>query len=387
MHRSFGLLGASLLGAGFGLAMACGAAWAQAAPGASLFDAMERPRLVPPPKSKQSPAATACATGGGRVALDARLSACSDLIDSGKWKGKDIAWAYANRAAVHDAQGHADKALADCDKALSLDPDLSLPYQIRGDLRLKRGETDKALADYDAAIRRGARYAAIFIDRGNLLLARGEADRALADFDMALQFNPGSARALVARGGAFFTNGEFFRARKDLDRAIELEPADALAHFNRGSVIFAQGDRAAAAGDFREAARLDPNNVYAALWLFLSGDGAAARDDLKSRTAQASPAVWPRPVAAFFLGEKDAAELLAAASRADERCEAQFYIGAARLLAGAGEEARPYLQRAAEICPRDFSESVQAKTALKSLEPAPPASAPETADPAGPLQK
>jgi lipoprotein NlpI len=348
-----------------------GAACAQNAPGMDVFQSLERPRVVPPPPSKQSPAATACATGGGRVSLDARLATCTSLIDSGKWKGRDIAWAYANRAAVHDAQGQADKALADCDKALALDPDLILPHQIRGDIWLKRGETAKALADYDAAIQRGASYAGIFIDRGNLLLASGETDKAIADFDRALALNPKSGRALVARGGALFTAGDFLRARADLDTAIEREPGAALAWFNRGSVDYALGDRAKAAENFRQAQRLDAKNAYAALWLFIASDGEAAKAELAAQAKKLAPTAWPRPVVQFYLGEKDAAQLLAAATTAAERCEAQFYLGQQKLLAGAGEQARPFLQQAVDICPKDFSEFVQAKIGVKSLDAAP----------------
>ena len=128
-----------LLGASFAAALASGAAGAEDKFSLDRFGGMEAPRVVPQPKSKQSPAATACATGGGRVALDARIAACTNLINSGQWKGKDIGWAYANRCAVYSAQGRDDKALPDCVQAISLDPDSVIPYQIRGDIAVEAG--------------------------------------------------------------------------------------------------------------------------------------------------------------------------------------------------------------------------------------------------------
>src|SRR5271157_3667562 len=118
-------------GASLAATLACGAAGAEDRFSLDRFGGMEAPRVVPQPKSKQSPAATACATGNGQVALDLRITACTSLIESGQWKGKDIGWAYANRCAVYSAQGRDDKALADCVHAISLDPETVIPYQIR----------------------------------------------------------------------------------------------------------------------------------------------------------------------------------------------------------------------------------------------------------------
>ncbi len=343
------------------------------------------PRVVPPPKSKQSPAANACATGGGRIELDARIAACTNLIDSGKWKGKDIGWAYANRCAVYSAQGRDDKALGDCVQAILLDPDSVIPYQIRGDIALKRGESDKALADYDSAIQHGARYAAIFVDRGNLLLAKGESEKALADFNQALEINPNSARALVARGAARFTGGDFAPAIADFDKAIELTPDNSLAWFNRGSAFFAKGDAAKAAENFKQALTLSPANAYAALWLFIASGNANAKSELQAHAARLSQKSWPWPVVQFYLGAKDGAQTIAAASNPGEQCEAQFYVGEERAMNKAASEALPYLRKAVEICPKDFGEMIQARSELKKLEAAPPkpeapAAKPEPAD-------
>ena len=287
-------------GATFAAALACGSAGAQDRLLTAQFGGMDMPRVVPPPKSKQSPAANACATGGGRIELDVRIAACTNLIESGKWKGKDIGWAYANRCAVYSAQGRHDKALVVALQAILLDPDSVIPYQIRGDIALKRGESDKALADYDSAIQHGARYAAIFVDRGNLLLAKGELEKALADFNQALDINPNSARALVARGAARFTGGDFAPAIADFDKAIELTPDNSLAWFNRGSAFFAKGDAAKAAENFKQALTLSPANAYAALWLFIASGNANAKSELRVHAAKLSQKSWPWPVVQFL---------------------------------------------------------------------------------------
>ncbi len=97
-----------------------GAALAQApAPGSTpSMEQMVDPfaiRTLPTPggapaAKKQSAAAEACANNDGKIAPLARAEACGKLIDSGKWKGGEIAWAYANRCFALFELKSADKA-------------------------------------------------------------------------------------------------------------------------------------------------------------------------------------------------------------------------------------------------------------------------------------
>ena len=74
----------------------------------------------------------------------------------------------------------------------------------------------------------------------------------------------------------------------------------------------------------------------------------------------------------FYLGAKDGAQTIAAANNPAEHCEAQFYVGEERAMNKAANEALPYLRKAVEICPKDFGETIQAKSELKKLEAALP---------------
>ncbi|WP_294536496.1 tetratricopeptide repeat protein [uncultured Rhodoblastus sp.] len=326
-------------------------------------------RLIPIPKQQQSPAASACANAGGTYSAEARLAGCATLIDSGKWKGREIAWAYANRCIVYHAQGETQKAQANCDAAIQQDPGSWLAYQMRGEIAEKLGSPDKALADYDKAIEVGARNAAIFVNRGDIFLAGGHADRALADFNKAIELNDRSVLAYIGRGGAFVARGDADSAIADFGKVIELAPDKAIAWFDRGAAFFAKGENARAAQDFTQALRLDPSNAYAAIWRFLArarvGDGDAAKAELLAGSAKISRTAWPWPAAQLFLGDKDAGETLAAAKSPGDQCEAQFYLGEERLLKNARDESLAYFRKAAEICPRNFSEYFQALNELK----------------------
>jgi len=359
----------------FGLVFASAAAVAQdRSPVTDFVNPTERPRVIPQPQSitptqAQSPDANRCAKVDAAISAEARVAACGKLIESGKWNGKDIAWAYANRCIAFDRLGKTDNALADCVKALSLDSDNVAALQIRGNILQGRGETDKALADYDQAIALGASNALVFVDRGNIWIAKGDADKALADFDRAVELNDKSAPIYLDRGSAWLAKGDADKALADFDRAIEITPNNVIAWTNRGDAAMIKGDKAKAAADFKQALKLNPANAYAALWLFLAREGAAeAATELQAQAAKLPQDAWPWPVVQYYLSGKDAQAMLAAAKTPDDQCEAQFYLGMESLLKKANSEALPYIRKAAETCPKNFAEYFQAVSELKRLD-------------------
>jgi lipoprotein NlpI len=369
-------LAVSLIGAG----LAIGPVAAQEAPPSmslapkNIDPPMGAPRYIPRPRTEtpQSPDAVACANAGGQA--EARLAACSKLIESGNWKGKNIAWAHANRCVVEHALGRSEKALADCDTAIELDSQNPVPYQVRAELLGAKGEKAKAFDDYAKAIELGARNAALYLGRGNLLLAAGDADKAVADYDEAVKIDEKNALAYMDRAGARLFQDQIDAAIGDFDKTIALKPGNVFAWYNRGAAYFEKGDKDKAIENFREALKLDPANAYAGLWLFIArGGDAEAKAGLQADSQKFSKKSWPWPVAQFYLGEKDTQQLSTAATTPGDQCEAQFYIGQDRLLKKAGEEAAPYLRKAVETCPKDFIEVFHARSELKKLDPAAPA--------------
>ena len=79
---------------------------------------------------------------------DMLIGACTATIQSGKWSGKDLAWAYLNRCIAYQRKQQWDDAIRDCGTALQLDP-TSNAYDARGTAYRKKGEYDRAIQDYD----------------------------------------------------------------------------------------------------------------------------------------------------------------------------------------------------------------------------------------------
>ena len=88
------------------------------------------------------------------------------------------------------ALGRPERALADYDRAIELDPHYAEAYYARGNLHASRGDNGQAIADYGHAINYNARLAAAYYSRGRLYGLEGDYQQALADLEMYLERSP-----------------------------------------------------------------------------------------------------------------------------------------------------------------------------------------------------
>jgi tetratricopeptide (TPR) repeat protein len=81
------------------------------------------------------------------------VAACGPVIDNEKAAKADRIKALVARASAFGRKDQLERAIADDDAALRLDPALADTFNDRGELWWKRGDRPKALADFAAAIR------------------------------------------------------------------------------------------------------------------------------------------------------------------------------------------------------------------------------------------
>ncbi len=89
---------------------------------------------------------------------EASIRACTKIIKSKRVFGtriskKDLAIIYINRGAAYYYKGQYDRAIADFDQAIKLNPKDAEVYFIRGNAYQNKGQFDRAIADYDQAIK------------------------------------------------------------------------------------------------------------------------------------------------------------------------------------------------------------------------------------------
>jgi tetratricopeptide (TPR) repeat protein len=350
-------------------------------------------------------------TGNPDVPPEREIAGRTNAIQSGKYSGKDLSWAYHNRGSAHYGKGDFDPSIADYSEAVRLDPKSASAYGGRGLAYFDKGDFDRAIADYNEAIKLDPKSASFYNKsasvyyngRGATYSDKGDYDRAIADYSEAIRFDPKFIPAYTNRGDAYSTKGDYERAIAAYSEAINVDPKSVIAYLHRGLAYFDKGDDdraiadsteaikrdgksvfayqvrgivylyanslAQAQADFKQATELSPKYAYAALWL----DIAERRSNLPSHLVAAAKRLdmgaWPAPLVRLFLGEATPAAVLSAADHADpikkkgRICEANLFGAEYALLQNKREEAVRLYRLAASDCPPIFLEAGAAKAA------------------------
>jgi tetratricopeptide (TPR) repeat protein len=162
---------------------------------------------------------------------------CDAAIRSGTLTDEQLASATLRRGQAWAATGKAsDRAMADYDAALRLNPGLTEAYVSRGLLYRTQSDVDRAIADYSAALAIDPRYAAAWVNRGTAWRAKGDLDKAISDYNSALAVEPDNALAFGNRCNAWRDKGEPDRAIADCTAALQRMPRFASALNNRGRI-------------------------------------------------------------------------------------------------------------------------------------------------------
>ena len=262
--------------------------------------------------------------------------------------------AYCTRALAKVGGGDSDGALADCNKAVELNPRDSAAYSSRAFARYSKVDLDGSLADCDKAIELDPRNSSAYCHRGIVKEHKGDIDGALAEYDKAIEVNPKDSTAYDVRGLAKIGKGDLDGALPDFDKAIELNPRASAAYRNRGHCHFTRADYAAAAADYRSRLSLTSGDEDCALLLYLarrkSGeDGSPELSELEHKYGTAN--AWPAAVLRLYLGSLTPDGVVAAAVEGVVRypgsrmCEAYFYVGQWHLLRGEKDKGVEFLKR------------------------------------------
>ena len=159
---------------------------------------------------------------------------------------------YYNRGTVYAFRGDFERAIADYDKAIELNPNFVDAYYNRGLIYEKRG-------------------------LGNILRGRDYFERAIADYDKAIELNPNFAKAYNNRGIAYYNLGliayalpnvlggqnYFEKAIADFSKAIRLRVDDPKVYFNRSLIWLKWEDWEKAKADLARARDIGFDIVHA----------------------------------------------------------------------------------------------------------------------------
>ncbi len=82
--------------------------------GAAALSLAAAPAFVAPARADDS---KVCVDGNGA----AKIAACTRAIQSGRWRGRDLAWAFIDRGNGYEGGGDPDRAIADYQAAIRLE--------------------------------------------------------------------------------------------------------------------------------------------------------------------------------------------------------------------------------------------------------------------------
>jgi tetratricopeptide (TPR) repeat protein len=171
--------------------------------------------------------------------------------------------AYIARANSYDDKGDHDRAIADYDQAIALDPKNTYGYYNRALAYRRKNDFDRAIADYTETIALDPKYVDAYYGRGIAYENKHDYDRAIADYTDTIKLDPKRTDAYIGRGNAYDDKGDHDHAIADYTQAIAIDPKNSSAYYNRALTYRRKNDFDHAITDYTQAITLDPKYVDA----------------------------------------------------------------------------------------------------------------------------
>jgi tetratricopeptide (TPR) repeat protein len=157
-----------------------------------------------------------CVNATGRDGIDA----CSRVIASGETGRRGRAVAYYHRGQAWLKTGDDNRAIADFDASIRLDPASAWTFNNRGTAWYFKGDREHALDDFNEAVRLDPDYALAWHNRGEVRKDKGDLNGAIADYGTAIRLDPGYTAAYADRALAYERIDEVTRAVQDFRTAL-----------------------------------------------------------------------------------------------------------------------------------------------------------------------
>lgn len=290
--------------------------------------------------------------------------------------------AYYNRALVETGKRDFGKAVADFERAIQLNPRFARAYNDLGLVHANEGDLDQAVSDFGHALKINPRFAEAHNSLGSVEAMKGDLDGAMAEFNFAVQLDPDFGQAFDNLGSAKLKKGDLEGATANFEQALRINPRDYQALRGEGLCRYATGDLSGAVSPLIVSSELPPQAgdgyLHLVIWLVRAEQGqlASANQELSAYLKNRGPAAhdWLSKIGAFLLGQMDEPGLLAAADSENpqtdraQHCEAWFYAGMKRRLAGDRQGAVNCFKNCLATQESTFDEYMLAQAELRRLQ-------------------
>jgi len=157
-------------------------------------------------------------------------------------------------------KGQVNEAMAQCQRALEIDPNYAEAHSNLGLALFQKGQVDEAVAQFQKALEINPNDAEADYNLGNALFQKGQVDEAVAQYQKALEIQPSFAAAHSNLGNALFQKGQLNEAVAQFQKALEINPNDAEVHYNLGNALFQKGQVDEAVTQYQKVLEIDPNS-------------------------------------------------------------------------------------------------------------------------------
>jgi protein O-mannosyl-transferase len=173
-------------------------------------------------------------------------------------------------ASYYTTEKDRENAMKCYNTSIECNPEFSLAYNARGNLKKEGGDYEGALNDYNMAIKLNPKYMTAYYNRGIANAALDQLSAAIKDYDRSIRLGNRSSAVYYNRGNAKRRKGQYKEAIKDYTQAVKIDPDYPLAFFNRGLTKAAMKNHKDAITDIDKAIKIDPKNH-----LFYNGKGVS----------------------------------------------------------------------------------------------------------------
>lgn len=132
-------------------------------------------------------------------------------------------------------------------------------HLLAGQTALKLNEFERARANADAAMRLNPRLPGLWTLRGTALQYLGDNQAAIADLRKAVEADPADFEAHLTLGAVLYSERDLVTAREHLERALRLNPASTLALYQLARLLRAQGELETALKSLEKVVRDQPD--------------------------------------------------------------------------------------------------------------------------------
>jgi tetratricopeptide (TPR) repeat protein len=194
-----------------------------------------------------------------------------------------------NKAKVLDASD-SERALADLDAALRLDPRAMPALVLKAKLLNSAGRHDEAIVAANEAVRLAPNYSDARATRAAVLSASGKGAEAVADIDSAIAANPKSLDLYLSKANLLRKLGRRDDALKVAKAMVEASPNETFAHVAAAKIYDAFGDRTDALAQIDRALAIKPE-----AYIYLNRAQILPSEDLDGRLADIEKALALEP--------------------------------------------------------------------------------------------